>query len=151
MTAPSSPGVYYYGACADGVIGEAQYGQQLQRTAFTSGLYPAGRDPFNIELVFVSDFNDSHKDVMQQAARHLETIITEGLPDVDFAANPHSFSSANAYNPNSEGETIVVDDTVDDLRIFVFKDEIAPRGSWRTVLRTVGQRYRAVSRGSNME
>ena len=119
VSAPSTPGTYYYGACADGVSGEA-----ITDNNCSSGVYvrvvPMGQDPLNIELVFVSDFTDARKDVMQQAARRFETIITEGLPAVNFSANPHSLSFGDG--------TIVVDDTVDDLRIFVYKDDIEVSG-----------------------
>ena len=115
VSAPSTPGTYYYGACADGVSSEANTDNNCSTGVYVR-VVPAGQDPFNIELVFVSDFTDARKDVMQQAARRFETIITEGLPAVDFSANPHSLSFGDG--------TIVVDDTVDDLRIFVYKDEI---------------------------
>ena len=115
VSAPSSPGTYYYGACVDGVPGETNTDNNCSTGVYVR-VVPSGEDPFNIELVFVSDFTDARKDVMQQAARRWETIITEGLPNVNFSANPHSLSLG--------GETIVVDDTVDDLRIFVYKDAI---------------------------
>ena len=112
MSAPSAPGTYYYGACVDDVPGEANTDNNYSIGVYVQ-VVPAGQDPFNIELVFVSDFTDARKDLMQQAARHWEAIITEGLPDVNFSANPHSLSFGD--------ETIVVNDTVDDLRIFVYK------------------------------
>ena len=111
VSAPSSPGTYYYGACVDGVPGEANTDNNCSTGAYVR-VVPSGADPFNIELVFASEFTDARKDVMQQAARHWETIITEGLPDVDFSAHPFAFIG--------EGGT-TVDDTVDDLRIFVYK------------------------------
>ena len=67
-----------------------------------------GEDPFNIELVFLDDFTRAQTDLFQQAARRWETIITDGLQDVDFSPNPHKLD-----------EMVVVDDIVDDLRIFV--------------------------------
>ena len=119
VSAPSTPGTYYYGACVDGVSGEANTDNNCSTGAYVR-VVPTGQDPFNIELVFVNDFTDAREDVMQQAARRWETIITEGLPAVDFSANPHSFRFGD--------ETIVVDDTVDDLRIFVSKDATVPLG-----------------------
>ena len=115
VSAPSSPGTYYYGACVDAVPGEANTDNNCSTGAYVR-VVPSGDDPFNIELVFVGDFTDARKDVMQQAARHWETIITEGLPDVNFSANPHSLSFGDG--------TIAVDDTVDDLRIFIQKEEL---------------------------
>ena len=119
VSAPSSPGTYYYGACADPVPGEVNTDNNCSTGVYVR-VVPSGEDPFNIELVFVSDFTDARKDVMQQAARRWETIITEGLPDVNFSASPHSFSFGDG--------TIAVDDTVDDLRIFVYKDATVPLG-----------------------
>ena len=119
VSAPSTPGIYYYGACADGVSGEANTDNNCSEGIYVR-VVPAEQDPFNIELVFVSDFTDAQKDVMQQAARRFETIITEGLPAVDFSANPHELSFGDG--------TIVVDDAVDDLRIFVYKDEVMEHG-----------------------
>ncbi len=110
VSAPSSLGTYYYGACADPVPGETNTDNNCSAGEYVR-VVPSGEDPFNIELVFLSDFTDAHKDVMQQAARRWEAIITEGLPDVNFSANPH-------HSRTYLGETIV-NDTVDDLRIFV--------------------------------
>ena len=118
VSAPSSSGTYYYGACADGVPGEANTDNNCSTGVYVR-VVPSGEDPFNIELVFFGDFIDEHKDVMQQAARRWETIITEGLPDVNFSANPR--------NVSLQSETIVVNDTVDDVRIFVGKSST---GSW---------------------
>ena len=70
---------------------------------------------FNIELVFVNDndFTSSQKAVFRQAARHWMSIITEDLRDTDFSANPYNEWDADL------GTRIRVNDTVDDLRIFV--------------------------------
>ena len=114
LNAPSRPGSYYYGACVDGVPGETDTDNNC-----SAGLYvrvaPAGADPFNIELVFVDDFTDARKDLMQQAARRFEAIITQGLPDVDFSSNGFDFV-ADGGRVNRE-----IGDIVDDLRIFVLK------------------------------
>ena len=81
---------------------------------------PEGGRDFNIELVFVndSDFTSSQKAVFRQAARHWMSIITEDIKDIDFSINP--------YNKWDEdlGARIRVNDTVDDLRIFVRAIEI---------------------------
>ncbi len=70
---------------------------------------------FNIELVFVNDndFTSSQKAVFQQVARHWMSIITEDLLDIDFSTNPYNEWDADL------GTRIRVNDTVDDLRIFV--------------------------------
>ena len=117
VTAPSSPGTYYYGACVDDVPGETNIDNNCSAGAYVR-VIPTGKDPFNIELVFSGDFADARKDVMQQAARRWETIIKEGLPDVDFSANPFVFIDEDG---RVAGE---IDDGVDDLRIFVHMAEL---------------------------
>ena len=107
VDAPSSPGTYYYGACADAVPGEGNTDNNCSAGAYVR-VVPFGEDPFNIELVFLSDFTDAHTDLFQQAARRWETIITDGLRDVDFSPNSYKLD-----------ETNVVDDMVDDLRVFI--------------------------------
>ena len=121
VSAPSSPSTYYYGACADGVPGETNTDNNCSSGAYVR-VVASGEDPFNIELVILGDFAEEHKALFQQAARHWETIITEGLADVNFSANPHNFFSL-------QGETIVVDDMVDDLRIFVEGGDLSDRGT----------------------
>ena len=114
VSAPSRPGTYYYGACADAVPNETNTDNNCSAGTYVR-VVPSGEDPFNIELVFVDAFTDARKDVMRQAARRWETILMEGLPDVDFSANPFDFV-------DDDGRvTMEIDDTVDDLRIFVFK------------------------------
>ncbi len=142
VSAPSSPGTYYYGACVDAVPGEANTDNNCSTGAYVR-VVPSGDDPFNIELVFVGDFTDARKDVMQQVARHWETIITEGLSDVNFSANPHSLSFGDG--------TIVVDDTVDDLRIFVYKSATEPVGRGGAVLYAVRQPDRSASHRPYMD
>ena len=73
------------------------------------------RGAFDIELVFLndSDFTSSQKALLQQAATHWMSIITGDIEDVDFSDNPFDEwdSTLNAR--------IRVNDTVDDLRLFV--------------------------------
>ena len=114
LNAPSSPGTYYYGACVDGVPGETDTYNNCSAGAYVR-VVPSGADPFNIELIFVDDFTDARKDLMQQAARRFEAIITQGLPNVDFSSNGFDFVADGGR------VTRKIEDTVDDLRIFVLK------------------------------
>ncbi len=114
LNAPSSPGTYYYGACVDGVPGETDTDNNCSAGAYVR-VVPSGADPFNIELIFVDDFTDARKDLMQQAARRFEAIITQGLPDVDFSSNGFDFVADGGRVTREIG------DIVDDLRIFVLK------------------------------
>ena len=117
VTAPSTPGTYYYGACVDGVPGETNTDNNCSAAAYVR-VVPSGEDPFNIELVFDGDVPEVHKDAMQLAARRWETIITEGLPDVDFSTNGFDFLVDDGNVRTS------VNDTVDDLRILVYWNEL---------------------------
>ncbi len=80
---------------------------------------------FNIELVFVNDndFTPSQKSVFRQVARHWMSIITEDLSDIDFSTNPYNEWDADL------GTWIRVNDTVDDLRIFVRATSIDGSGN----------------------
>ncbi len=64
VRAPSRLGSYYYGACVDGVPGETNTDNNCSTGAYVR-VVPSREDPFNIELVFLSDFTDAHKDGMQ--------------------------------------------------------------------------------------
>ena len=71
------------------------------------------RGNFNIELVFVDNsFTSSQKAIFQQVAGRWMSIITEDIRDIDFSVNPY-----NAWDVYLG--RIRVNDTVDDLRIFV--------------------------------
>ena len=72
-------------------------------------------DSFNIELVFLDeqDFTASQKALFQQAARRWESIITAGLKDINYSDNPYNHWNAEL------GAWLRVNDTVDDLRVFV--------------------------------
>ena len=115
VSASDVPGTYYYGACVDPVPSETHTNNNCS-AGVKVRVTPDGEDPFNIELVFLDDFSDDNKALFQQAARRWETIITEGLPDVDFSTDPQNI-----------GLTLV-SDTVDDLRIFVLKDALNVAG-----------------------
>ena len=74
--------------------------------------------PFRIELIFLESssgdgFNASHKASFHRAAARWMTIITGDIPDSDFSDNP-----IDRWDDLLETR-IFVDDTVDDLRIFV--------------------------------
>ena len=106
------PGTYYI-AVESYNIGSydlhVRFEADRESTSGTSG------GNFNIELVFVNDndFTSSQKAVFRQAARHWMSIITEDLRDTDFSTNPYNEWDADL------GTRIRVNDTVDDLRIFI--------------------------------
>ena len=67
------------------------------------------------KLVFINenDFTLEEKDILLSAGRRWESIIRGDLPDVDFSIYPHYEWVALLQ------ATIYINDTIDDLRIFV--------------------------------
>ncbi|MDE2997526.1 MAG: hypothetical protein OXU79_00435 [Gemmatimonadota bacterium] len=114
LTAPSSAGVYYYGACVDAVTGESDTGNNCSRGVSVT----VAPSPFRIEVVFVESasrggYNASQKALFHKAAARWMSIITGDIPDSDFSDRP-----IDRWD-DLLGARIFVDDTVDDLRIFV--------------------------------
>ena len=114
LTAPSSAGVYYYGACVDAVTGESDTGNNCSRGVSVT----VAPSPFRIEVVFVESasrggYNTSQKALFHKAAARWMSIITGDIPDSDFSDRP-----IDRWDDLLEAR-IFVDDTVDDLRIFV--------------------------------
>lgn len=68
--------------------------------------------PFNIELVFINHGTPSQDEAIAAAAVRWMGIVRSELPDVDFSANPVAADACIAGQP-------LVNDVVDDLRIFV--------------------------------
>ena len=70
---------------------------------------------FNIELVYVGQslLRPRHKRLFREAADRWEELIVGDLVDIDFSLNPYA-----KWNGDLERQ-ITVQDTVDDLRIFV--------------------------------
>lgn len=119
LTAPSSAGVYYYGACVDAVTGESDTGNNCSRGVSVT----VAPSSFRIEVVFVESasrggYNPSQKALFHKAAARWMSIITGDIPDSDFSNNP-----IDRWDDLLDAR-IVVDDIVDDLRIFVGIGEI---------------------------
>ena len=66
---------------------------------------------FDIELVFLSPFTDSEKNILRRAARKWMSVITEDLPDYEFTQGWSGVCGDQSYHIPS-GERI------DDLRIY---------------------------------
>ena len=90
---------------------------------------------YNIDLVFVEGhgFSASQMALFEQAAERWEAIITDDLRDIDFTRNPWDSSKeddwAGWWGEDLFGP-IIVDDVVDDLRVFVASGDLD--GSWGT-------------------
>ena len=73
---------------------------------------------FDIELVFLDDFTESQKNVLQYVARRWMAVITEDLPDYDFTEGWSGTCGGQSFEIPS-GKRI------DDLRIYVGKERLS--------------------------
>ena len=79
------------------------------------------KDPriaFNIDIVFVdeSNFTETEKAIIQQAARRWEEVVVGDLPDVDYSNEPYELFE------------YVLNDVIDDVRIFINDDDLGEEG-----------------------
>lgn len=73
--------------------------------------------PYNIEVVFIDHGTEAQDAAVVQAAERWMSIITTDIIDNDFSENPYEADTCIAGQP-------LIDDTVDDLRIYVSIVEI---------------------------
>ena len=85
-----------------------------------------GTPSFDIELVFLGTPSAAHRNLVERAAARWERILTMGVPNRDFSDNPLSGDDCWTGAP-------LVDDVVDDVRVFVDFSSIDGPGG------TVGQ------------
>ena len=85
-----------------------------------------GTPSFDIELVFLGTPSAAHRSLVERAAARWERILTMGVPNRDFSDNPISGDDCWTGAP-------LVDDVVDDVRVFVDFSSIDGPGG------TVGQ------------
>ena len=71
------------------------------------------RKAFNIDLVFVDEFPPYQIEIIKKAARRWEEIIVGDLPDMDLRRYPLQFWKSG-----------LVDYYIDDIKIFVYKDDL---------------------------
>ena len=88
------------------------------------------KDPriaFNIDIVFVdeSNFTEAEKAIIQRAARRWEEVIVGDLPDVDYSNEPKEWQEW--YDESLEAK-IVVNDVIDDVRIFINDVDLGDNG-----------------------
>ena len=77
-------------------------------------------DSFDIELVFVDDFSPGHQALIEEAAEMWETVISEGVRDIDFGVSPFDSDDHDWFERhNWLGRLIIRDEVVDDVRIYV--------------------------------
>ncbi len=73
--------------------------------------------PFDIELVYVDTPTNPQRDAFTTAAEQWESIIPFDITDIPFDTNPQAAGACVTWLP-------AIDDTVDDLRIYVRLDSI---------------------------
>ena len=104
---------------SDGAVGFSDF------LIFSSAFGQESRSQtFDIELVFINEntFTSTEKNTISQAARRWEAIITTDLPDVDYSNYPWD------YWDSWLDARIYINDTIDDVRIFVASKDIASAG-----------------------
>ena len=75
---------------------------------------------FDIELHFVDDFSPGHQALIEEAAEVWETVISQGVPDIDFGVHPFDSDDHDWFERhNWLGRLIIQDEVVDDVRIYV--------------------------------
>ena len=101
----------------------------LERNGVTVRFDRFPKGDFDIELVFVGDFIEGQKSVLEYAARRWMSVITEDLPDYEFT---------QGWSGRCAGLSIEIPagERIDDLRIYVgsFEDAEGPSGYGGTSL-----------------
>ena len=116
LTAPSSPGTYYYGACVDTVTDESDTGNNCSRgVAVTVGAAPA--PDLVVESAAVSDSNPAAGETFTLSA----TVRNQGAGDATESVYLHYYQSADATI--GTGDTEVGSDYVFSLDSSETSDE----------------------------
>ena len=93
----------------------------------TTVLFPSFREsPFDIELVFLADFTQRQKRVIEYAARHWMSIIREDLPDYTLTQGWSGQCGDHPY-------AIPAGEQIDDLRIYItsfYDDSLSGPEGW---------------------
>ena len=94
----------------------------LERNGITVRFDRFRKGDFDIELVFVGDFIEGQKSVLEYAARRWMSVITEDLPDYEFTQD---------WSGTCGGQSIEIPagERIDDLRIYVGSFEDAEGSS----------------------
>ena len=127
-----SSGYFYLSACQAGLTSLTVEDGDGNILAFYVILVEEAEeesDGFNIELVFPNDsYTPSQKAMLREAADRWEAIITGDLPDQDLSLPGWTFDTDDLpwrewweehWKDHMGVDRIVVDDSVDDLRIFI--------------------------------
>ena len=120
LTAPSTAGGHWYGACVDAVTGESDTTNNCSSSVKVDVQAPPRTSPgLDIDLVYVDPQPSAAiKAAIDRAAAVWERAITNDLSDVDYAGNPRN-------NACTDGE---FDGYVDDVRVYVYVVDIDGTG-----------------------
>ena len=112
QTAPTRAGSYHIAVHAFSTIGP---------TTMTVSVGEEVIEPYDIDLVFVSNGTSSQDQVVRDAAELWESIIAAGVSDLDFSDEPEPAGECGPDSPP-------INDVVDDIRIYVSIDSIDGAG-----------------------
>ena len=105
---PARPGSYHVAVHAYSTFGPVEL-------KVTVGGIPM--DTYDIDLVFIEHGSAEQDNVIREAAAKWESVITQGVVDIDFTRSP---IAADECGPGSPA----IDDVVDDVRVLVRIDSI---------------------------
>lgn len=117
---PAREGIVSASVAADSLaLAAARPGRTtLEVRAFDPGGFLAVQDmqvvvsgAFDIEIAYLGEISDEHKQIFEEAAERWESILAEGLPDVDFSEENYPAGRCGTESP-------AIADTVSELRIF---------------------------------
>ena len=96
-----------------------------RRGAIVAFDLPFRESDFDIELVFLADFTEKQKKLIQYAARRWMSIIREDLPDYTFTGGFSGLCGDHSYR-------IPAGERIDDLRIYItiFDDYLDAPSGW---------------------
>ena len=86
------------------------------------------RGPFDVEIVYLGEVSPEHRTVFEEAAERWESILVQGLPEIDFSQEPVDADQCVEGQPQ-------ITDTITDLRIYA---AIRPIDGDRNILARAG-------------
>ena len=108
QTAPTRAGIYEVAVHAYSTFGPSTM-------TVTVGEDPA--ETYDIDVVFLEGGTTSQREVIEDAARHWESVLAAGVGDIDLSSNSIPAGACGSGSP-------AMSDVIDDIRIFVTMDSI---------------------------
>ncbi len=100
-------------------------------TEETSQEATPSEEGFTLELIFLPDhrLNDSQVALVRKAAQRWESIVVEGIPDVDYSPVPFDTERDFEWGTARSGR-VVIDNVVDDVAVMITTDPGITGGAW---------------------